>query len=295
LPHSFAPAERASRNRIGLTVVLNAFTVDLEEWFHICGVEALAPATWDALPSRVELTTRSLLDLLDETGTRATFFTLGWVAERYPHLIAEIASAGHDIGSHGYWHRRAYEMSEPGFIEDVQASRAALSNAGVHHISAFRAPEWSINDRTPWALEVLVRQAFTLDASMAPVRIVGDVRYSRRPFVQVTPAGPILEAPPLVCDRFGQVMPIGWGWGLRMSSPRRVLREIARANQLGWPVVLTVHPWELDPAPPNVFLPARLRFAHYFRLSGFARRLRTILKGASFGPLEASVGHLRSG
>jgi hypothetical protein len=129
---------------------------------------------------------------------------------------------------------------------------------------------------------------------MAPVRIVGNVRYSRRPFVHVTPTGSILEVPPLVCDRFGQVMPIGWGWGLRMSSPRRVLREIDRANQIGWPVVLTVHPWELDPSPPNVVLPAKLGFGHYFRLSGFARRLRAILSGASFGSLEASVGHLRS-
>jgi peptidoglycan-N-acetylglucosamine deacetylase len=274
--------------------VLNAFTVDLEEWFHICGVTALEPARWDALPSRVELTTRLLLDLLDETRTRATFFTLGWIADRYPRLVGEISAAGHDIGSHGYWHRRAYEMGETAFIEDVQASRVALSAAGVETVVAFRAPEWSINDRAPWALEALVRQGFTTDASMAPVKIVGNVRYARRPFVQVTPAGPILEAPPLVCDRFGQVMPIGWGWGLRMSSARRVLHEISRINQIGWPVVLTVHPWELDPVPPTVALPARLRFAHYFRLRGFARRLRTILMGSAFGPLEASVGHLRS-
>jgi polysaccharide deacetylase family protein (PEP-CTERM system associated) len=275
--------------------VLNAFTVDLEEWFHICGVPALQPgARWDALPSRVELTTRLMLDLLDDTRTRATFFILGWVADRYPHLIAEIAAAGHDIGSHGYWHRRAYDVGKRGFIEDVQASLGALSAAGAQDVRAFRAPEWSINDRAPWALGALARMGFTTDASMAPVKLVGCVHYSRRPFVQPTPEGPILEVPPLVCDRWGQVVPLGWGWGLRMSSPGRVLREIGRTNQIGLPVVLTVHPWEIDPAPPNVSLPPGLRFAHYFRLSGFCDRLRSILKGSAFGPLEQSVGHLRS-
>lgn len=274
--------------------MINALTVDVEEWFHICGVRDLGPSRWGELPSRVEPTTRRLLDLFGRAGVRATFFVLGWVAERYPHLVGEITGAGHTIGSHGYWHRRAYDLGEPAFADDLAQSLRALSAAGAPAISAYRAPEWSINQRSLWALPVLAAHGIRLDASMAPIRVVGSPAFPRQPYVHFTSGGPILEAPPLVADRFGQAMPMGWGWGLRMSTPRRVLDEIARTNHAGSPAVLTIHPWEIDPNPPRVRLPAGLRFAHYFRLAGFADRLRSILEGASFGPLHAAVAHVES-
>jgi polysaccharide deacetylase family protein (PEP-CTERM system associated) len=273
--------------------VTNAITVDVEEWFHICGVPALEPSHWDTLPTRVELTTAMLLEMFQRTRIRATFFVVGWVAERYPRLVADIRHAGHEIGSHGFWHRRAYELDAERFTDDLQLSLAALTAAGARRVTTFRAPEWSINDRSLWALDVLARQGIATDASMAPVKIVGSVSVPRAPHVRTTASGDILEVPPLVADRFGQVMPIGWGWALRMSSPRQVLHAIARTNQAGLPAVLTVHPWEIDPNPPRVALPAGLRFAHYFRLSGFADRLRSILQGAPFGALEDAVAHLR--
>ena len=142
-----------------------------------------------------------------------------------------------------------------------------------------------MNDRSLWALAVLVEEGFRLDASMAPLTMVGSLSSPRYPHVRQTAAGPIVEVPPLVADRFGRVMPLGWGWGLRMSSPRRVLDAIERVNRRGQPAVLTVHPWEIDPDPPRVRLPARLHFAHYFRIGGFADRLRTILSGGHFGPI----------
>jgi polysaccharide deacetylase family protein (PEP-CTERM system associated) len=268
--------------------VVNALTVDVEEWFHICGVPALQPDTWLRLPSRVDLTTRLLLDDLDAAGVTGTFFVIGWVAERYPELVAAILAAGHEVGSHSFWHRRVYELDRATFAADLTDSVRALRAAGAPAITAFRAPEWSINRRSEWALEELARQGFTTDASMAPLRIVGDVSFPRGPHVRETAAGPIVERPPLVADRFGQVMPMGWGWGLRMSTPSRVLKEIERANQAGRPAVLTIHPWEIDPDPPRVALPPGLRFAHYFRLNGFRGRLRAIVRGASFGPLPSS-------
>jgi polysaccharide deacetylase family protein (PEP-CTERM system associated) len=264
----------------------NAITVDVEEWFHICGVGPLSQEHWDSLPSRVVLTTRALLDDLDRAGTRATFFVLGWVAERYPRLVEEIRAGGHDIGSHGHLHARVYELGAEAFVADLRQSVSALRAVGVEHIDGFRAPEWSINDRSLWALECLVREGITLDASMAPVRIVGSVDYPRAPHVRHTAAGPIFEVPPLVVDRFGHAMPIGWGWGLRMMSPRRMLRAIESANGAGIPAVLTVHPWEIDPEPPRVSLPRRLRFAHYFRLSGFRDRLAAILSAGDIGALS---------
>jgi polysaccharide deacetylase family protein (PEP-CTERM system associated) len=262
----------------------NVITVDLEEWFHVCGVGgSLSSDNWDRLPARVEPTTRALLDILDHADVRATFFVVGWIAERHPRLLEDVRSAGHEIGSHSYGHQRAYALGPDAFRDDFRRSVRALAASGGAPITMFRAPEWSINDRSLWALDTLVEEGVEIDASMAPLRIVGAVAYPRYPHRRQTAAGPIIEVPPLVADRFGQVMPMGWGWGLRMSSPRRVLRAIDAANRSGLPAVLAVHPWELDPDPPRVRLPAALHFAHYFRLSGFRERLRQVVEGAAFG------------
>lgn len=265
----------------------NVFTVDLEEWFHVCGVGGpLSPDNWESLPSRVESTTLLLLDLLDRASVPAMFFVLGWVAERYPMLVERVRAAGHDIASHGYSHARAYDLGPDAFRADVRAGVAALRSIGVPTVTCFRAPEWSINEKSLWALGTLVDEGFTIDASMAPLKMVGDVRYPRAPHVRQTSSGRLLEVPPLVADRLGQVMPIGWGWGLRMSSPHRVLHTIEMANRQGVAAVLTVHPWELDPDPPRVRLRAGLHFAHYFRLNGFRNRLWDILRGGVFGRME---------
>jgi polysaccharide deacetylase family protein (PEP-CTERM system associated) len=274
--------------------VRNALTVDVEEWFHVCGVPALGPAHWDGLESRVEPTTRLLLECFDAAGARATFFVVGWVAERHPGLVADIAAAGHQVGSHGFLHERAYDLGETRFRDDLRRSIAALDGV-TERPTCFRAPEWSINDRSLWALDVLAAEGFAIDASMAPLRIVGSPSYARTPHVRRTAAGRIVEVPPLVADRVGQVMPLGWGWGLRMSAPRTVLKAIERANQAGAPAVVTIHPWEIDPHPPRVPLPPRLRFAHYFRLAGFLDRLTTIVRGTTFDRLDAVVAALPPG
>jgi polysaccharide deacetylase family protein (PEP-CTERM system associated) len=246
------------------------------------------------MPSRVVSTTRRLLDLLDRAGVRGTFFVVGWIAERHPTLVTEIAAAGHDIGSHGQLHRRVYELTPPGFAADLAASVQAIAGTGAPRPTAFRAPEWSINDKAPWALEELARQQFEIDASMAPIKLVGRVDFRRDAHVRDTAAGPIVEIPPLVADRFGQVMPLGWGWGLRLSSPRRVIDAMAAANAAGRPAVLTVHPWELDPDPPRLRLPLKQWFAHYFRLDGFEARLTEIVHAAPFSTLAATARCVRS-
>jgi polysaccharide deacetylase family protein (PEP-CTERM system associated) len=269
---------------------VNIFTVDVEEWFHMCGAGGrLDSSHWTTLPSRVVPTTRRLLELLDAAGVPATFFVVGWVADRYPGLVREILSAGHEIGSHSYWHRRVYELTPAAFAEDLALSGTALMAAGAPRPSSFRAPEWSINDNAPWALDALTSAGYSVDASMAPLAMVGRRDYPRQPHVRTTAHGDILEVPPLVAERFGHVMPMGWGWGLRMSSPRRVLSCIARANEAGQPAVLTVHPWEFDSDPPRVWLPPRLMFAHYFRLGGFERRLKEIMNGTTFSTVRATA------
>jgi polysaccharide deacetylase family protein (PEP-CTERM system associated) len=275
--------------------VTNILTVDLEDWFHVCGVNALSREHWETLPSRVDSTTRWLLDALDASGVRATFFVLGWIAQQFPELVSAVRSAGHEIGSHGHDHLRVYDLTPEAFARDVRRSVSALKAAGVPAVTAFRAPEWSINDRSLWALETLAAEGFAIDASMAPVRMVGSPAFPRHPHVRLTSSGAITEVPPLVADRFGQSMPMGWGWGLRMSSPDRVLRRIEEVNRTGLAAVLTVHPWELDVDPPRVRLPAPLHFAHYFRLDGFRQRLRSILNGTPFGPMGPCAAAHRGG
>ena len=265
----------------------NAFTVDVEDWFHICGVDDRLPASgWAALDSRVVPTTHTLLEDLAAAGHRGTFLVVGWVAERYPSLVGAILDGGHEIGLHSHWHRRVYDLSPEAFREDLRANIAALQAAGAGPIVSFRAPEWSLNQRAPWALPILVEEGLRVDASRAPVARVGSPSYPRRPHPIATAAGALLELPPLVGRLAGQAVPLGWGWGLRKAEPDAVVAAIAANNRHGDPAVLTVHPWEIDPAPPHVRLPAPLAFAHYYRLSGFRTRLREVLAGAEFGPLR---------
>jgi polysaccharide deacetylase family protein (PEP-CTERM system associated) len=269
----------------------NCLTVDVEEWFHVCGVGGpLAREHWDALPSRVVRTTRDLLDLLDSCGVRATFFVLGWVAERHPALVADIARAGHEVASHGHGHERAYDLTAEAFSADLAACVKALAGAGVSNVRGYRAPEWSINGRSLWALDRLAASGFAFDSSMAPLAIVGDPSFPQTPHERPTSHGTLLEFPPLVDKRFGHNMPLGLGWGLRMTAPARVLRTIDARNREGIPVALAVHPWEIDPEPPRVALPLGKRFAHYFRLGGFRRRLEQILRGSAYAPMGEVLG-----
>ncbi len=267
-------------------VEAHALTVDVEDWFHICGVAHLDREHWDRLPARVDPTTRWLLDRLQRRNVRATFFVVGWVAARYPALVADIAAAGHEIGSHSHWHQRVYEMTPGQFADDLRQSTAAISACGVTPVPAFRAPAWSINGRSLWALEVLASQQITLDSSMAPLRVVGDPGFPQEIHRRQTPAGSLTECPPAIERRFGQQVPFGGGWGLRRSRPRRVLRELERRLARRQPAVLWIHPWELDDDPPRTPLPLGLRAAHYLGLSGFRRRYDDILAGSVFAPLS---------
>jgi polysaccharide deacetylase family protein (PEP-CTERM system associated) len=209
---------------------------------------------------------------------------------RHPDLVRDIVTAGHEIGSHGHLHRRIFELTPEVFADDLAASRAALAAAGAEHVQGFRAPEWSINGRSMWALDVLARSGFAFDSSMAPMRIVGDPKFPQHPHTRTTSCGDVLEFPPLVGRRFGQNMPLGLGWGMRMSDPARIVDAIHDRNQQGIPVALAVHPWEIDPEPPRVKLPPAQRFAHYFRLEGFRARLERVLRGSTFAPMGDVLG-----
>jgi hypothetical protein len=178
-----------------------------------------------------------------------------------------------------------YELGRQGFADDLDRSLRALATAGAGPTRAYRAPAWSINDRSLWALDELAARGVTCDSSMAPLRVVGNPSFPQTPHRRDTSHGPILEIPPMVRTRFGQNVPFGGGWGLRMARPSTVLREVERRNRRGERAVFWVHPWEFDPDPPRVTLPWSLWFAHYFRLDGFATRLEEVLRRTRFEPL----------
>lgn len=263
----------------------HALTVDVEEWFHVCGVPSLSAAHWPSLPSRVVQTTQWLLDLCERTGTRATFFVLGYVAERHPTLVERIVRDGHEVASHGHMHERVYDLTPEAFGDDLDRSRHALQACGAPLIDGFRAPEWSINDRSLWALDVLASRGFRFDSSMAPLRIIGNPQYPTAVHTRRTSFGEVVECPPAVARRFGQQIPFGGGWGLRMSRPAHVVRALEARQRNGDRAVLWIHPWEIDDEPPQAAMPRPQRFAHYFRLDGFRARFEAILRSAAFGPL----------
>ncbi len=236
----------------------NCLTVDVEEWFHVCGVEGpLAPTAVGppAEPRRRDDAGSARSSRLVRRPRARSSFSAGSPPDIRPSSARSV-DAGHEIGSHGHLHQRVYELT-PDALPRAISRRAARrwSPPARGSVRGYRAPEWSINDRSLWALDVLARAGFAFDSSMAPMRIVGDPDYPKQPHLRSTPCGDLLEFPPLVDRRFGQNMPLGLGWGLRMTAPRRVIRAIEDRNARGIPVALAVHPWEIDPDPPRVTLP----------------------------------------
>lgn len=270
----------------------NILSVDVEDFFH---VEAFSDIVhrenWDSYPCRVEANTRRILDLFDELGVTGTFFVLGWVAERYPRLVEEIARRGHETGSHSYWHRLIYKLSPEEFREDTQRSKDCVEQASGQPAIGYRAPSFSITARSAWALDILAELGFRYDSSVFPVRhdTYGVPSAPRTPFQVMTPSGPIVEFP-MPTFRIGSSpnLPIAGGGYLRMLPFWYTAIGVHRAWREGLPVISYVHPWELDPGQPR--LPGRLRSRarHYTGLKGMTNRLRKLIELGEFSSFAES-------
>lgn len=249
-------------------------TVDVEDWFHVCGDEYFSdPRRWDGFAGRIEITLARVFDVLDRGGHRATFFFLGWIAERYPELVAEAVRRGHEIGLHGHLHRRADEGSAADFRDDLLRGREEIERAGGGRTLAHRAAEWSIRAAGDPALGVLVAEGFACDASMTPVPPLGRRSNPAGPHRIALPEGAIVEVPPLTGRGFGRALPMGGGWPFRMFSAGRIRRAEEAFRAAGWPAVFTFHPWEFDSAhPPMEGLSPLLRLVHFFNLGAALER-----------------------
>jgi polysaccharide deacetylase family protein (PEP-CTERM system associated) len=273
----------------GAAPLRNALTIDVEEYFHPNALDGVcAPERWDALPQRVAANTARLLDLLDAADVRATFFVLGWVAERQPRLVAEIARRGHEVACHGYAHRLAYRLGPQQFRDDVRRARDLLEDMLGTRVRGFRAASYSIVSSTLWALDILIELGFEYDSSIFPIRhdIYGIPNFSRVPVRIRRPAGEILEIPPSTLRILNRNWPVAGGGYFRLlpyALTRHALRHLNRREHIA--ALVYVHPWELDPDQPRLAVGLRSRLRQYTNLHATERRLRRLLREFAFAPL----------
>jgi polysaccharide deacetylase family protein (PEP-CTERM system associated) len=268
--------------------VVNAMTVDVEDYFQVSAFErVVARERWDGFESRVCRNTERLLALFASGGVTATFFVLGWVAERFPGLVRRIAEAGHELGSHGYAHRLVYEMTPREFGDDLHRARIAIEAAAGAPVMGYRAPSFSITRRSLWAFDQLIAEGFAYDASVYPIHHdrYGIPDAPRHPYTVERPAGSILEVPGSTVRIGGQNLPIGGGGYFRLLPYTWIRHGIARVNdQEQQAVTFYIHPWEIDPAQPRIDAPLLSRIRHYRNLDRTESRLQQLLTDFSFAP-----------
>jgi polysaccharide deacetylase family protein (PEP-CTERM system associated) len=259
----------------------NAMTIDVEDYFHVSAFAHHIPREhWDHLPCRVERNVERILELLARYGARATFFTLGWVAERYPRIVRAIVENGHELASHGYSHRRVAEQPPAEFRADVTRAKAILEDIAGVAVKGYRAPSFSINGDNLWALEALAEAGYRYSSSIYPVRhdhygMPEAPRFAHRPR-----QGGVLELPATTVQLFGRNLPAAGGGYFRLL-PYAVSRwMLARVNRHdGQPGIFYFHPWEIDPQQPRQKgVGAKARFRHYLNLSRMEGRLIRLLE-----------------
>lgn len=276
-------------------MVLNALSVDVEDWFHVGAFErTISRSSWDGLTHRVERNTDAVLALFADAGVSATFFTLGWVAERYPALMRRIAEAGHEVASHGYDHARVFTLSPEVFRADLRRSRALLEDASGQRVIGYRAPSFSIDHRTPWAHAILAEEGYRYSSSVAPIRHdhygwPESPRFAWRPVT----GSDLLELPVTTAEFGGRRLAAGGGGFFRLlpyGFSRWAIRQVnGREKQ---PAIIYFHPWEIDPDQPRVAgAPLRSRLRHYSNLSVMADKLRRLTQDFSWTRVDALVAH----
>lgn len=265
-----------------------ALTVDVEEWFHVCGLSS-DPAVLSS-DFRVLSNIEKLLAILAHHQARATFFILGSVAQKVPTLVPLIASAGHELASHGFSHKLVTTLVPEEFREELRRTADIVAAQSGRRPVGFRAPQWSLSrEKTPWAFDILREEEYIYDSSCNPVRFVGNPAGPRLPFRMELQAGRLWEIPPMVAPSpFGNI-PVGGGWGFRFFPRSLITSTICSLNSEGLPAVLFLHPRELDPAGPRIKLPPVRSFAVYGPRIDAAERLESLLKRYRFGTLFQMV------
>lgn len=271
-----------------LATIRNAMSIDVEDYFQ---VSAFAPyidrASWDTQPCRVERNMARVLTLLDESNTRATFFVLGWIAERYPQIVRDIVNGGHELASHGSSHLRASEQTPASFLDDVTRSKKLLEDTGGVAVVGYRAPSFSIGKDNLWALDTLQEAGYLYSSSIYPIKH-DHYGMPDAPRFKFEPRAGIYELPITTVRLFGRNIPASGGGYFRLLPyviSRSLMRHVNDVDQQ--PCVFYCHPWELDPDQPRQqHIDLKTRFRHYVNLSRTEPRLRALLRDLQWGRMD---------
>lgn len=275
--------------------ILNAFSVDVEDYFQVAAFEgSVSRSDWSQFEPRVVGNTRRLLGLLERFSAKGTFFTLGWVAERWPGLIREVHEAGHELAIHGYDHRSITSLSPEEFRADIRLSKQRVEDAAGAEVIGYRAPNYSIVKSTLWAADILLEEGFRYDSSVFP--IVHD-RYGipdapRFPWVlRQRDEARLIEFPISTVRILGANLPFVGGGYLRHFPMRFILWGMRHVNRVERrPTVVYIHPWEIDPGQPRIQAPRRTQLRHYRNLGKTEARLSALLSEFRFGTLREVLG-----
>jgi len=260
--------------------VHHLFSVDVEEHFQVSAFDGvLSRDEWDSQPSRVEPNTIRLLELLGAYRAKATFFTLGWVAERHPGLVRRIVDDGHELASHTWWHKRVFSNTVPEFREEVRRSRDILEQLSGTAVRGFRAPSFSIIPGTDWAFDVLIEEGYQYDSSLFPIRrpSYGYPGAPVYPHLITRPGGRLLELPLATLSIGGIRVPAAGGGYLRQFPLTVIQRAFRNLEREGHPGMFYIHPWEVDPDQPRLPVGWLGRLRHYRGLSRTVERLGILL------------------
>jgi polysaccharide deacetylase family protein (PEP-CTERM system associated) len=271
--------------------VINALTVDVEDYFHVHAfARVIDPKDWDNYPSRVEKNTYHLLELFAGREVKATFFVLGWVAKKFPKLVAQILTAGHRVGCHGFAHQVIYAGTPADFRNDLRVGKRVVEDALGAPVRSYRAPSYSITSETLWALEILAEEGFDYDSSIFPVMHdnYGMPKAPRFPYLRSVGAGQFIkEFPPSTVRFLGVNYPVAGGGYLRLWPYQVTAWALRRINEIErQPAMVYLHPWEIDPDQPRIAAGWKSRFRHYQNLESTETKCRRLLQDFCWGPME---------
>ncbi|UZE97965.1 XrtA system polysaccharide deacetylase [Alkalimarinus alittae] len=272
------------------TKIKNALTIDVEDYFHVAALAKSIPTSkWDSLECRVEKNTDKLLELFASKNVNATFFTLGWVAERYPQIVKKIAAAGHEVASHGYSHQLIYNQSQEVFKEETHKSKVILEDIIQQDVIGYRAASYSITNQSKWALDILCELGFKYDSSIFPVKhdlygIPGSPRWPYK--LETDQKNTIVEFPISTFNIANYKLPIAGGGYFRLFPYWFTKLGLGSINRENEPFVFYLHPWEVDPEQPKVQASWFSMFRHYNNLDKCYARLEQLLNDFSFTTVE---------
>ncbi|NOY22049.1 MAG: DUF3473 domain-containing protein [Acidobacteria bacterium] len=268
--------------------MINAISIDLEDWFCAHNLN-IKTEDWDKQELRITNNTERILEILKEAHTKATFFVLGWMAERLPELVRQIEQDGHEIATHGYSHSLLTEISPEQFEADLEKALHVTRMCVSQPIIGFRAPSFTVTRKTLWALDILKKHGIKYDSSIFPVGFHPDYGIPDAP-LSIHKQDAIIEVPLSCAEILGRKIPCSGGGYFRIFPYFLTKKLMRQCNRKGRPVIFYFHPWEIDPGQPRKKLPYLKAFRHYFNLSRTENRLKKLLLDFEFAPIKEVVG-----